>query len=56
MNTSNGTSTPSNISYYPKQDLKYKLDSLLEYFKYHKDIPRLFMRKLGNIAVNYFEK
>ncbi|CAD8175507.1 unnamed protein product [Paramecium pentaurelia] len=42
--------------YYPKSDQQNKLDQLLEYYKYHKDIPRMFLPKLSDLAIYFYEK
>ncbi|CAD8188684.1 unnamed protein product [Paramecium octaurelia] len=42
--------------YYPKSDQQNKFDQLLEYYKYHKDIPRMFLPKLSDLAIYFYEK
>ncbi|KAM3127408.1 hypothetical protein pb186bvf_020489 [Paramecium bursaria] len=41
--------------YYSFEDQNEKFEQLLEYYKYHKDIPRMFMRNISDIAIFYFE-
>lgn len=33
-----------------------KMKDLTEYYKYHKDIPRLFMVSIGNVMNRYHDK
>ncbi|CAD8198205.1 unnamed protein product [Paramecium octaurelia] len=42
--------------YYPYRDQSGKFDQLLEYYKYHKDIPRMFQPKLSDLAIYFYEK
>lgn len=32
------------------------MHDLTEYYKYHKDIPRLFMLSIGNLMNRYYDK
>lgn len=41
--------------YYPRE-LPRKQESLLEYYKYHKDIPRLFMKNVQHTIYKFHEK
>ncbi|CAD8092134.1 unnamed protein product [Paramecium sonneborni] len=42
--------------YYPITQQSNKFKQLLEYYKYHKDIPRMFFGFLADIATYYYEK
>lgn len=42
--------------YYPKKELKAKKSALLEYYKYHKDIPRLFMNPVYGSINRFHDK
>ncbi|CAD8170452.1 unnamed protein product [Paramecium pentaurelia] len=42
--------------YYPITQQSNKFKQLLEYYKYHKDIPRMFFGILADIATYYYEK
>lgn len=54
------------MSFYQKEDLfkkQYKIESyfdkievLTEYYKYHEDVPRLFMMPIAKIIHNYYDK
>lgn len=43
-------------SFYGKKDIKSKKQSLLEYYKYHKDIPRLFMKPVFTSINRFHDK
>ncbi|CAD8108118.1 unnamed protein product [Paramecium sonneborni] len=42
--------------YYSYNDQQNKFDQLLEYYKYHKDIPRMFLPRLSDLALYFYEK
>ena len=42
-------------SYYNKQELPFKIKTLSEYYKYHKDVPRAFAKPLCSIVYFYFD-
>ncbi|CAD8206495.1 unnamed protein product [Paramecium pentaurelia] len=42
--------------FYPKSDQQSKFDQLLEYYKYHKDIPRMFLPRVSDLAIYFYEK
>lgn len=41
---------------YLRDQLPKKMVDLTEYYKYHKDIPRLFMLNIGNTMNRYHDK
>ncbi|CAD8207564.1 unnamed protein product [Paramecium octaurelia] len=42
--------------FYPQSDQPMKFEQLLEYYKYHKDIPRMFMPRVSDLAIYFYEK
>ena len=42
--------------YYPKEDIKEKTKMLTEYYKFHSDIPRLFMYPVTKTLNRYHDK
>ncbi|CAK57832.1 unnamed protein product (macronuclear) [Paramecium tetraurelia] len=42
--------------FYPKSDHQSKFDQLLEYYKYHKDVPRMFLTRVSDLAIYFYEK
>jgi hypothetical protein len=41
---------------YLRTELKGKMTTLLEYYKYHKNIPRLFMPKIFKVINRFHER
>ena len=41
---------------YKKKDYKNKIQLLTEYYKYHEDVPRIFMKSVCKIIHNFFDK
>jgi hypothetical protein len=41
---------------YLKKELKAKMGTLLEYYKYHKNIPRMFMPKIYKVINRFHER
>ncbi|CAD8165981.1 unnamed protein product [Paramecium octaurelia] len=42
--------------FYPSNQQPHKIKSLLEYYRYHKNLPRLFFGALAEKAIAFFEK
>ncbi|CAD8084642.1 unnamed protein product [Paramecium primaurelia] len=42
--------------YYPSNQQPQKLKSLLDYYKYHQNLPRMFFGVLAEIAISFYEK
>jgi len=42
--------------YYNKNKQILKLKSLMQYFKYHEEVPRVFSNEIKNIAHNFYDK
>ena len=42
--------------YYSMEEIEGKNELLVEYYRYHNDVPRLFMDKLSDLMHEYFDK